>query len=1403
MSLKCFRNRYTQRTVSMLTGIALAGSLLLSACGDGGDDATPAAKQNAAQSAIGLPASGKAPTFKLAQVPGAQTANSIHITATSTPGTSTVQLQLPADADSKSLAVTLNGKDVSGRFTAGSCSEGACVSATLTARDGYAVKNVLNANIRGKNGSMASGRVRFAQMSVPPDVSPATASIASARTVATISNPAANSATPKALATSSAVCDPTTMCPPWLPPSVSFVTNQPGGWNSNNGAWITVNGQGFPSVAAPTSCAGAHYAAVVLDRQTLTEKTGEPESSPQCFIQASDLKNYLATLTPSDLVIAGTVWLQSAADDLDTTPAGGSSYANAPNPPQGYMLVGAGAQAAGSAYENLYDNGSGDPAFNVFATGTLQEDASGNYNFQSSDIVEYAISPNDPSYLTTANTSAVAMNIPTDMAISGETRRVYSLNKSINGLWLLILDRLTLLPVDASNCTPGTPQNGTLYYSCSNSYPVAGDTPAPNRDTNWNNLATALSNVNDYQLVFLVSSGAVGTNDLPTTFQSGQNYSGFSNFAAALTNLGGTTALIAGPTFGTTDTYSLVGFPGAKNELAGGAAEASSMLQAQGQYGVLHGTLQRNLNGRFQPGQTSQEPQPVFQAKGGLDGGDFLMMTASFQQPVDWPSNSSTTLLPSASTIAGQQAAYRFISHWLLAGYYVKGISGPHQDDLHYFFSGSSNTWIDYHTQDAADLPFPGGTSGWNSFACDTSTTTFCTFTAPGDSAPSGFSSADFAAVQKQISLEVLYLTNTLQFLVTGSTNMKDVIASGNANVGLALTSAAATILGSNFVNKNQALASAQVNFSWQSLLGMLGGIASTIANAEGVGELLFPEQWANFGKASSNAQKAIKNGVGIANTIGALLATIGSGGTLTNNTAAQLPNPYTKFTTTIGQLANGELQSPLIVGFDVLADNLTSDWARLSRIGPRVVNVSDPVYYAPNQVSQNTALQALTNASAQTFYFSLLPTLYHIDQWSGVKYNTGHINPTTQFQPAMGSLQGHLSPTCNAYYLNPNQSGSHPNALSPYQGVGYPVAGTPNYEFGQDEGLFQVLVIAGTSTNPKSSNTYIPSIDANLATILFASDQLNTSMQQFVGTNGPMPVRDASKSNPSGYGNDDTCDMWDWPQDGSQAPTASSPDKDVNGNILTTTTLTSSRRDTLDSQTILTATVDAAGKPLAAGFVYFVVDGQLVGKAAVGTDGTATLTIPQIALGNHTVEADYSSPDGYAVSSSTPTTVGVYAGAADLTVTAASPTLEVSYDKTSQPLPVTITSVAGMSGDVQLSCSGLPIGMSCQFNTPTPTLTADGNVQSTVVIGPTVATQAALGLLLLPMLIIGWRREDGSVRRRVVPAILAVCIAGAMLTGCGSDNASTPRETGNKTVLITATVGGVSRSATVDVHID
>jgi hypothetical protein len=57
--------------------------------------------------------------------------------------------------------------------------------------------------------------------------------------------------------------------------------------------------------------------------------------------------------------------------------------------------------------------------------------------------------------------------------------------------------------------------------------------------------------------------------------------------------------------------------------------------------------------------------------------------------------------------------------------------------------------------------------------------------------------------------------------------------------VGLALSAAANTIEGSGMANLNaQEIANKQVSFSWQSLLGFLGGVAQTAADIEGLANL-------------------------------------------------------------------------------------------------------------------------------------------------------------------------------------------------------------------------------------------------------------------------------------------------------------------------------------------------------------------------------------------------------------------------------------------------------------------------------------------------------------------------------------------------------------------------------------
>lgn len=1332
--------------------------------------------------------------FQMPKTAPQPTSNTITIStdASTSAGSQAFTLRLPSDADSQSLKVFLNGNDVTGRFSG--------AKGFLSASDGLStVKNVLSATVKTSSGGMASGRWRSMSAPVNKNSVRSTTPISMTRAAGATASPS-----PKAVAAAASVCDPVNMCPAWLPPSLRFDTVAKGNWNGST-PWIQVNGQQINGAPA----APVQYVMVVYNRQTLALEDFEwfTNGGSAAVTGYIARKNY----TSADLVVVGTSTGVSAVDaGLDTSAIGGTNFGTCKcTLPQSYMIIGSGGQAPGTAYESMR-------SANAFATGSLLEDANGNYNFQSSDIIEYAIEPQDPGYY---GNPTIEMNVPANLSVNGETRVELLPNAAAgqNGLWLLILDRTTIMPpynTTSSVCSDVYTGSSTrVVTGCGTFYAVG---PGNNNiDGEWAALGAALSATTSNQIVFLQSIGTVGVTNLATTVTSGSAFpnnvfTGFQQFAKAFQAVGGTPYAVAGPTYTNQDNYGFVGYQGAGNALTGGASELSTAFP--GQMGVLHGTLQRDRTGLYRPGQTSPEQQGMFNAKGQLSDSDFTLGIASYQQPVDWPSNSAAALLPGATSIAGQQAAYRFISHWLLANYYMKSIQGPHQDDIHFFFSGSTNTSINYQAMDPANLPTPG-VGSWATFGCTSFDGTTCTFQATGDTAPSSFTVSDFNAEKAQLSLEVVYLTNTLQYLVTGSTNLKDIVASGNANVGLALSAAANTVEGSGMANLNaQEIANKQVSFSWQSLLGFLGGVAQTAADVEGFGELT--PLWNDLTEASQKQIKLIASG---ANAVGAMVATVGSGGGIktSQTTLSSSPQPFAKLTTTVGELATQDLSSPLILGFDTTADNITSDWGRLSSIGPRTTDTNDSTFFAPNQVAQVAAINALTSASASSFYFSLLPTVYNLHYWTGVAWSA---QASGVFQPTVGSSQTHTEQdSCNAFYLSPNSTftSGRLGTLSPYQGVTFPSVGGSAHPFGQDAGFVDFWVIDGVVSKAGSQSTNITVIDSDLATNLFSSTQLNVPMYQFFAPNGPMSsvAKDASVDKISGWGANSICDASD-PDYGPSESTVGTP---AGGKLLTTTSLISPMSGVTGHDAVFTAQVLASStnQPATLGSVYISVDGTVVGNPTLSTSGTASYTVAGgLSLGNHTIQADYAPGTGYEGSSASPATYVVYSESADISLAVPTTTMNVSYTAASAPVTVQIGSIAGLAGNVVLSCSGLPASLGCTFNAQSMTLAANGTVTATVQIGPSTTAQAApadsslakasVAALLLPILGMGFLRKGRPVAKLAMLLILAAGVSSLALTGCGgsSPTPTLTRETGLKTITINASVGSVSRSAGMNINI-
>jgi hypothetical protein len=137
----------------------------------------------------------------------------------------------------------------------------------------------------------------------------------------------------------------------------------------------------------------------------------------------------------------------------------------------------------------------------------------------------------------------------------------------------------------------------------------------------------------------------------------------------------------------------------------------------------------------------------------------------------------------------------------------------------------------------------------------------------------------------------------------------------------------------------------------------------------------------------------------------------------------------------------------------------------------------------------------------------------------------------------------------------------------------------------------------------------------------------------------------------------------------------------------------------------------------------------------------------------------------------------------------------------------LTITSQNNFTGQVALTCSGLPAGYSCTFN-PMPLTLLEGGSATTALSVAGSATRAAVqqnsrplfpgAMLAIALCSLGFRKR----RRLFMVLLLAVGFAGlGMLSGCISTNKTA---TGTSTaVTVTATSGSTTTSTTLTVVVE
>ncbi|MBB5319111.1 MBG domain-containing protein [Tunturibacter empetritectus] len=170
---------------------------------------------------------------------------------------------------------------------------------------------------------------------------------------------------------------------------------------------------------------------------------------------------------------------------------------------------------------------------------------------------------------------------------------------------------------------------------------------------------------------------------------------------------------------------------------------------------------------------------------------------------------------------------------------------------------------------------------------------------------------------------------------------------------------------------------------------------------------------------------------------------------------------------------------------------------------------------------------------------------------------------------------------------------------------------------------------------------------------------------------------------------------------------------------INTVTTVTSSGSPAAAGANVtFTGTVTSTtGVPT--GTVNFSDGSNLLGTGTINSSGVATFSTSALTSGSHTITASFQANTNFSTSSATLTQI-INAPVGSFTISATPPTQLIRGPGTTT-YQVTLTSVGGFAGQINLSCSGLPADATCTFAS-NPTLTAGGTATVALTINTTAA---------------------------------------------------------------------------------
>jgi hypothetical protein len=864
-------------------------------------------------------------------------------------------------------------------------------------------------------------------------------------------------------------------------------------------------------------------------------------------------------------------------------------------------------------------------------------------------------------------------------------------------------------------------------------------------------------------------------------------------------------------------TYTMVGAPGLGGPLNGHNVLSTSYLSQQGQTGYVHGTLAKDNNGLFEPAHTQQEPGLNSSSGASTDYANLQLGVVLSQQPVEWPIFAAP--LNGGVTLAGQIDAYKYLSWYLLNNQYFIGqvtqdglqyaVAPPYAYDIHYFFTGSLNTWIDIHTFDPINVQFPSSSNGCSG----------CTWQGP-DGTQLNFTVAELAAAQAQLHNEIADLTNVLTYFVTGSTNLKDVVAAGNSNAALSLLQAFSTVE-ANINQQGVALAqSTAVKVSPWHIVNMIAGAVAPAVT------------FVTAGAVNTAEIKVADKAIGI---LGDLVTAAGSmnGGLSSGHQSStdDIPQLDYSLDTTVGSLAGIALQSQFLAGFDATLDSITGDWYKLNALGSSAV--ANQVLFSPTQVTQNTTINAITTAEQRSLFMSLVPSVFQVHFWN---MTSGQATVAD-----MGYTSNGNTGSCSTFYPGitaPPASTTVPNVSVAYKSYGglsfqqyWPNGGT-GYPFQWSEAspYQDWYVLSLPFINQGHSNTNAQIMNNALANVLFGSNpgQANISTDEFVAQNGPMDslitgagsqwvdfdrVNGASSTfspntNVIGISPANICSQAEL---NNGAPGIGTPTPPV-GTTVTTLQVPSNvvlgTSITLQAKVVVQATAAPAG-----GSVQFRDGSTVMQTINLDKTGSASFTTNTLALGTHTVSASFASTDGSTPSDSAPQPLTVYANSPDMQLSLSQTSLNVSYGTPSTATTLQVQAVSGMAGTVNYACTGLPVGMTCMFKPASDTLKDGATVTTSFIVTGTAPTISSFsvtkgwGLLLIsvPLLLIrDIRRNKAKLRHVIFSLLLAPVILFGGVIGCSGNSTptNTLRDTGNRTVLISATSGALTKTTPLIVNV-